>query len=103
MSGSDVSADLWRYAVWAIVALAGATVALIEAKAWGRYRLWILLVLAAIAGAVTTHVSPFTFSGGDHYMEGVIVMGGAGLALAGYAAAALIGLAGGRLLAGRTK
>jgi hypothetical protein len=43
-----------------------------------------LLVLGIAGGYVTTEVSPFTFAGGDHYFEGLLISIGSALALAGY-------------------
>ncbi|MFA5949852.1 MAG: hypothetical protein WC807_06165 [Hyphomicrobium sp.] len=99
----SVSADLERYMVWALVVLAGAAIAFAEHRATGRFRLWILLVVLAIAGEVTMRLSPFTFQGGGYYMEALIVMAGSLMCLGGYAAALLCSYLGRRLNIGGIK
>jgi hypothetical protein len=46
-----------------------------------------LLVAGIVGGVIITRASPFSFSGGDHYMEGVILSAGSALALVGYVVA----------------
>lgn len=78
-----------RYGVWMAAVASGAVLAMVERRVSDRYRAWLLLISLALAGYVTTHLSPFTFHGGDHFMEGVLLMGGALLILSGYTAAAI--------------
>jgi len=78
------SADVTRYVVWAGVVAIGAVLALLDRRWIGRPVLGALLLAGIGAGLVITAVSPFSFGGGDHYMEGVIVSAGSALALAGY-------------------
>lgn len=81
------SADLVRYLVWAGIVAIGGLLGIVDLR-WTRRPLFGLLLAAGIIGGlIITRVSPFTFAGGDHYMEGVILSAGSALALAGYAAA----------------
>ncbi|MBG1231837.1 hypothetical protein [Aestuariivirga litoralis] len=89
MSDIGIMDDTFFYEVWGVIALVGAAIALIERYLLGRHLFWILLVVAALGGAVTTWASPFTFSGDDYYMIGIIVAAAASLMLAGYLVAAL--------------
>lgn len=73
-----------RYFVWAGVVVAGALLAVIDWRWIGRPVLGALLVAGVAGGIVVTNGSPFTFAGGDYYMEGVIVSAGSALALVGY-------------------
>jgi hypothetical protein len=44
----------------------------------------VLLVVGVVAGFIIEQVSPFSFGGGSHYMEGVLLSAGSALALIGY-------------------
>ncbi len=84
-----MSAELTRYSIWAAVVAIGILLAVLDRR-WIRRPLFALLLVAGIVGGIiTTKVSPFTFAGGDHYMEGVIVSAGSALALVGYIFAAV--------------
>ena len=86
-SVSTLSAELMRYLVWGGVIAIGALLSVLDRR-WIRRPLFaVLLVAGVIGGLIITRVSPFTFGGGDHYMEGVILSAGSALALAGYALA----------------
>ncbi|MEP6828001.1 MAG: hypothetical protein ABJA10_07990, partial [Aestuariivirga sp.] len=50
-------------------------------------------VVIVLAGVALTAMNPFTFGSGDDYMTGIIISGGALMALAGYAFAAFVGMA----------
>ncbi len=79
-----LSADLTRYLVWTAVIAIGAVLALLDRRWIGRPLCAVLLLAGFGGGLVMTRVSPFSFGGGDHYMEGVILSAGSALALAGY-------------------
>jgi hypothetical protein len=84
---STSPAELMRYLIWGGVIAIGALLAVLDRR-WIRRPLFaVLLVAGVIGGLIITRVSPFTFGGGDHYMEGVILSAGSALALAGYALA----------------
>jgi hypothetical protein len=85
---ASLSEQLFRYAAWALIMALGAGIALVEERLWHRFWLWILLLCLAAGGVVTTRLSPFTFSGNDYYMEGVIATAAGGLLLVGYVGAA---------------
>ena len=88
---STLSAELMRYLIWGGVIAIGALFAVLDRR-WIRRPLFaVLLVAGVIGGLIITRVSPFTFGGGDHYMEGVILSAGSALALAGYALAVVWG------------
>ena len=88
---STLSAELTRYLIWGGVIAIGALFAVLDRR-WIRRPLFaVLLVAGVIGGLIITRVSPFTFGGGDHYMEGVILSAGSALALAGYAFAVVWG------------
>jgi hypothetical protein len=76
-----------RYPIWGGVIAIGALFAVLDRRWIRRPRFAVLLVAGVIGGLIITRVSPFTFGGGDHYMEGVILSAGSALALAGYALA----------------
>jgi hypothetical protein len=80
---STLAADLLRYVIWGAVIAIGALVAMLEWRWIGRPLFAVLLVAGVIGGLIITKVSPFTFAGGDHYMEGLILAAGSALALAG--------------------
>ena len=76
--------DLTRYLVWIGVIAFGAVLAVIDRR-WIRRPAFGFLLGAGVAGDfIITRVSPFSFGGGDHYMEGVLLSAGAALALIGY-------------------
>ncbi len=86
----DVSADLFRYLVWALVVIVGALLAVVD---WWKIRrpvLGVLLLLMIAGGFVITVFSPFNFADGGYYMEGIILSAGSALAFAGYLIGALI-------------
>ena len=80
-----MSADMYRYLVWGSVVVLGAVFAVVDRRWIGRRMLLALLVLIALGGLATTQLSPFNFHSGGWYMQGVLVAGGAALALLGYA------------------
>jgi hypothetical protein len=84
---STLAVDLFRYVVWGGVMAVGALLAVLDWRWIGRPLFAVLLVAGVIGGLIITKVSPFTFAGGDHYMEGLILSAGSALALAGYALA----------------
>ena len=81
--------DLTRYLVWMGVIALGAVLAVIDRRWIRRPVLGFLLVAGVAGGFIITKVSPFSFGGGDHYMEGVLLSAGAALALIGYIFAAV--------------
>jgi hypothetical protein len=86
----ESSADLMRYLIWGGIVAIGALLGIVDLRWTRRLLFGVLLAAGIIGGLIITHVSPFTFAGGDHYMEGVLLFAGSALALVGYAAA-LIG------------
>jgi hypothetical protein len=76
--------DLTRYVLWAAIVAIGALLSAGDRRWIGWPLLGMLLVAGVVGGLVVTRASPFTFSGGDHFMEGVILAAGSALALAGY-------------------
>ena len=89
--------DLTRYLVWMGVIAFGAVLAAIDRR-WIRRPVFAFLLVAGVAGGfIITKVSPFSFGGGDHYMEGVLLSAGAALALIGYVFAAVCQFVCGRL------
>ena len=84
-----MSGELTRYVIWAGIVAVGAGLAILDRR-WIRRPLFAVLLLAGIVGGlIITKVSPFTFAGGDHYMEGVIVSAASALAMIGYVFAAV--------------
>jgi hypothetical protein len=80
----ELPPDLTRYAVWAGVIAIGAILAIADRR-WVAHPLFGALLVAGVCGGfIITSVSPFSFGGGSHYMEGVIISAGSALALAGY-------------------
>ena len=83
-----MSGELTRYIIWAGIVAVGVGLAILDRR-WIRRPLFAVLLLAGIVGGlIITKVSPFTFVGGDHYMEGVIVSAASALAMIGYVFAA---------------
>jgi hypothetical protein len=80
----DVSAELWRYLIWAIAVLLGAWLAVVDRRMMGRWLFGLLLIAAIVGGLLITVISPFSFGSTSYFMHGVIISGGAALALAGY-------------------
>jgi hypothetical protein len=80
----ELSPDLTRYITWAGATAIGVLLAVLDRRWVGRPLFGVLLVAGVIGGLIITRVSPFTFSGGDHFMEGVIIAAGSALALTGY-------------------
>jgi hypothetical protein len=73
-----------RYLVWVGAVVAGTVLAFIDWR-WIRRPVFAsFLVAGVVGGVIITKVSPFTFAGGDYYMDGVIVAAGSALALFGY-------------------
>lgn len=85
----NLSTDMTRYLIWASVVGLGMVLAVVDRRVIGRWVFGLLLIAGVAAGLALTVVSPFTFAGGDYYMEGVIVSVGSALALIGYVAAVL--------------
>jgi hypothetical protein len=82
--GMELSPDLTRYFLWAGIIAIGTLLAVLDRRWIGRPLFGILMVAGVAGGLIITRVSPFSFGGGDHYMEGVIVSAGSALALVGY-------------------
>jgi hypothetical protein len=85
----NLSPELTRYVVWAGVVVVGALLAVVDWRQIRRPVFGLLLVAGVVAGFVIEQVSPFTFSGGDYFMAGVLFSDGSALALMGYVAAAV--------------
>jgi hypothetical protein len=81
------SADATRYLVWTGIVAIGAVVAVIDRRLIGWPVCGALLVAGIVGGLIITQMSPFSFGGGDHYMEGVIISAGSALAVVGYGVA----------------
>ena len=79
-----LSPDLTRYFVWAGVIAIGALLAVLDWRWVGRPLFGLLLATGVGGGLIITSVSPFSFGGGSHYMEGIIISAGSALALVGY-------------------
>jgi hypothetical protein len=79
----ELSLELTRYLTWTSVVVVGALLAVIERRWIRRPWLGLLLVAGMVGGLVVMQVSPFSFAGG-YYMQGVLILGAAGLALSGY-------------------
>jgi hypothetical protein len=80
----ELSVEATRYLTWGAVVAVGALLALLERR-WTKWPWLGLLPLAAIGGGLLVmQLSPFSFGGGSHYMEGVLISGAGGLALIGY-------------------
>jgi hypothetical protein len=80
----NLSPGLTRYLVWAGVTAIGVLLAVFDRRWIGRPLFGVLLVAGVISGVIITRVSPFTFSGGDHFIEGLLLAAGSALALIGY-------------------
>jgi hypothetical protein len=80
----EQSPDLARYFLWAGIIAIGTLLAILDRRWIGRPLFGVLMVAGVAGGLIITRVSPFSFGGGDHYMEGVIVSAGSALALVGY-------------------
>jgi hypothetical protein len=85
---ADLS-DYIRFWPYGVAGVAGGVMALIDRRAIGHYVLAALLVVIAIGGQVGMYLSPFTFQGGDYYMESLIASLFALAGLAGYALVAV--------------
>jgi len=84
-----MSGELTRYIIWAGIVAVGVGLAILDRR-WIRWPLFgALLLVGVVGGLIITKVSPFTFAGGDHYMEGVIVSAASALAMIGYVFAAV--------------
>jgi hypothetical protein len=75
---------LARYFLWAGIIAIGTLLAVLDRRWIGRPLFGVLMVAGVAGGFIITRVSPFSFGGGDYYMEGVIVSAGSALALVGY-------------------
>ena len=80
----DRSPDLTRYFMWAGVVVFGALLAVVDRRQIRHPVFGGLIVIGIAAGFIVEQVSPFSFGGGSHYMEGVLVSAGLALALIGY-------------------
>jgi len=98
----DLLEPYGRYWPYGVALIAGAFLAVVDRRTFGRYILAWALVLVAIAGAIGMNVSPFTFQGGDHYFQSLIAMLFALAGLAGYALAILATWTCGRVCGGKT-
>ena len=85
----DLSPDLTHYLTWATVVVFGALLAVVDWRQIRRPVFGVLLGIGVAAGFIIEQVSPFSFGGGSHYMEGVLVSAGSALALIGYVFAAV--------------
>jgi hypothetical protein len=85
----NLSPDLTRYVTWAGVVAVGALLAVVDWRQIRRPVFGVLLVAGVVAGLIIEQVSPFSFGGGSHYMEGVLLSAGSALALTGYVFAAV--------------
>lgn len=79
-----------RFWPYGVAVLAGVVFAVVDRRI-GRFVFGALLVLVVAGGGLGTYLSPFTFHGGDYYMESLIAMLFALAALAGYALTQLAG------------
>ncbi len=86
----DFSPEVSRNLVWAAVSVLGAVLAIADRRWLGRWIFGPLLLAVIAAGSLVTVVSPFSFGGTSYYMHGVIIAGGAALALAGYGIALVV-------------
>lgn len=75
---------MMRCLIWSGALIAGTLLALIDWRWIKRPVSALFLVAGVVGGVIVTNVSPFTFAGGDYYMQGVIIAAGSALALAGY-------------------
>ena len=88
----ELSVELTRYLSWASVVMFGALLALLERR-WTTWPWLGLVLLAGIGGGLLVmQLSPFSFCCGSYYMDGVLIMGAAGLALIGYVPAYVLAI-----------
>lgn len=80
----ELSPDLTRYLFWAGIVAIGALLAVLDRRWTRRPVFGALLVIGVASGLIIMRASPFSFAGGDHYMEGVLLSAGSALALVGY-------------------
>jgi hypothetical protein len=78
-----------RYWPYGVALLAGALLAIVDRRVFGRYVFAALLILVVLGGAIVMNGSPFTFSGEDHYFQGLIAQLFALAGLAGYVLATI--------------
>jgi hypothetical protein len=78
------------YIACAVTVAIGAVLAISDWRWIQRPCFGVLLIAGLGGGLITTQVSPFNFADGGYYMQGVIVAGGAALALAGYVLGAVL-------------
>jgi hypothetical protein len=76
--------ELPPYLVYALLALLGAGLAALDRRWTGWPVCGALAAAGVLGGYALTRASPFTFAGGDYYMEGVILAFASALALGGY-------------------
>ncbi len=88
MTDANAPIDWLRYWPYAVALLTGMGFAVVDRRVLGHYVLGALLLLIGAGGAIGMNISPFTFGGGDHYMESLIALVAAGVALGGYVCAA---------------
>jgi hypothetical protein len=93
----QLTPDMTRYFVWAGVTAIGTLLAILDRRWVGRHLFGVLLVIGVGGGLIIVSISPFSFGGGSHYMEGVIISAGSALALMGYVLAIVCHLAHRRL------
>ena len=80
----ELSNEFTRYIIWACAIAAGALLAAVDRNAIGRPVFAGTLIAGIAGGLLLTELSPFSFGSSSYYMHGVIVAGGAALALLGY-------------------
>jgi hypothetical protein len=99
----ELIAPYGRYWPYGVALAAGVLLAVIDRRVFGRYVFAALLILVAIGGAVVMNGSPFTFSGDDHYFQGLIAQLFALAGLAGYALSIVATWTCGRICGGKTR
>jgi hypothetical protein len=85
----ESSEDLIRYLMWGSPVPVGTILAVVDWRLIHRPVFGILLLLGVAGGLGATVLSPFNFSDGGYYMEGVLAAAGSALGLGGYVVAAL--------------
>ena len=81
---------MMHWLAWSGALVVGTLLALIDWRWTKRPVAALFLVSGVVGGVIVTDVSPFTFAGGDYYMQGVVMAGGSALALAGYVLAVAV-------------
>jgi hypothetical protein len=85
-------ASTFAYVVWALTGATGATLAVVDWRAFLRPWFALLLTVGIARGYAVTLVGPFTFGGDDYYMQGVLLSMLLALALVGYGVLTLVWL-----------